>query len=458
MLNKFLWEEDFGFDIWDEMKKTIKCLPDLLVRLVRSFHPLYNAYISMGLKKDSAYPVEEALKWQFGALKVVVYHTEYLSSEEGEDQASRYSRFHGKSITESKWLYFGGDWTDHSKVDTLDIINTTKYQNIDGEEDKDDGPSVLSCKHYAKRNYVMENMPDGPADPFFCFGGEQNIPDMLVLLGKYQEAMDFICHWTNNVVDSDEPYVQGSLVSHLEKWNTMTYKSIDIYRAVSHEDILEDWDLFRGNFESRVLLRIFGILTLIRLHVITKSPELKEKRKEQFYTFMQGTHPRLGGSSPALALRAQSPVVKLIYKHVLNDTHEPVERNTKVLYDLLRVMMVDLTLNTFYYMSGDPSTISQPPWMDKCCQVDPQNEIGRLVWKLFHILPYEEQEMLTILYIKAKGSYFHNIKSGFTDNEESDSDKNSNDWVTDNEESDSDRNSNDWGDSDVDYDDEISLD
>ena len=175
----------------------------------------------------------------------------------------------------------------------------------------------------------MENSPRGPADPFFGFGGRFNIPEIYILMGKHQEAFDFIYHWTNTKF-WESPRSEGSIIERYTMWVEKRYTRRSMYKS-----FYVNTDLFEGEMESVVALRLNGALMLIRVHATTNHHNMREDRKKAFQTFLLGTHSRVGENSAVSTLAGVRIPLRLIHKYVVNNPCESAEQNEEYNYDIL---------------------------------------------------------------------------------------------------------------------------
>ena len=162
-------------ELWKQMLEEIPNLPDIMVKICRMFQPLCNLYLLVASQKNAKLPAEVALDWLNKALKVVAYHTEHFATikKENENEEEEKSSSVDDIFKRDNRLYFGGDMGMDGKPKQLP---STKCNTESSSEKKS---RIFDCSHFGRRHVLFENQPDGPADPFFCFGGEQNIPEVI---------------------------------------------------------------------------------------------------------------------------------------------------------------------------------------------------------------------------------------------------------------------------------------
>lgn len=348
-------DNDFDMEPWIQLKANVNYLHDHLVLLVRNLQPLVEEFIILGQGKESMYPIEKALLWLFRGLKVVAFHTQDI--RRGKD--------------EEKFLCFGGDWETNGEA-------ASHHEEIPcccPDDEKD-------CKTIRNERYQRENSPKGLADPFFCFGGKQNLPEVFTLMGRYQEAMDYINHWTNGLDTENHGYVE-----QLKKWHNKDYEKVNIY---ANSDLCLEWELFDGEQESKVLLRIYGVLLIVRLYVLSNIRFIRWQHKKQFQSFLLGTHRRLGGESAVSHLSGVMIPLEIICNYVINDPSESETANQEYLFELFNDL-VTMSANCMYYITGDDMFMSRVSLMGVMCVEDPHSEIQRLVWSIFQWLCEEAE-------------------------------------------------------------------
>jgi len=339
---------------WNDLITSIPDLPNKLVQLVRAMQPVLAAYVDMGIHNKSATPVERALSWLMKGLKVVTFHTDHMKEEEKEMGQGKTNR-----------LYFGGDWS--YRRDVYSINEGVGITNHD----------QMSCEHFDQREKDRRFRPNGDADPFFCFGGEQNIPEMLVLLGRHQEAVDFMAHWvTPDIWGKD--HVKGAIVNHWKNWIVKNYASVDMMKIPpppGHPDF-SNFDYFEGESDSKILMRVLAVETLIRVHVINsdqfKASENMEMKKKHY---------------------------RFLYSSIYANIH--------------------CTDNGVYFITGDERYKSRFSLFRH--GADPREEVDRLVWRLFrdHSVGLTDQELNTVLnmFQKINEEFRKEDCEGFTDEE-----------------------------------------
>lgn len=353
-IKRFL-DDEHPENLWDDMVATIPNLPDLLVHLIRAIQALLAAYINMGIYSRSARPVEECLGWLMRGLKVVVFHSDHVRVKEEEVEGNKAER-----------LYFGGDWSKRTDFQSRD--EATGISNHD----------QMSCEHFHQRAKDQMYRPNGPADPFFCFGGEQNIPEVLVLLGRHQEALDFIAHWVTPSI-WNKNHVKGAIVAHWNAWIRKEYTSKDMMNIPpppGHPNF-SNYDFFEGESDSKILTRVLAVETLIRAHVINsvpfqKSGDLEMKKKHYRYLYSN------------------------IYANIRCTDNGP------------------------YYMTADQRYMSRMSLFTAGkCGPDPREETERLVWRLFrdHNVGLSGQELRTVLNMFTKINQEFRNEKDLTDND-----------------------------------------
>ena len=160
------------------MVEEIPKLPDIMVKICRMFQPLCILYLAVASRENSKLPAEVALEWMNKALKVVAYHTEHFVTIKKENQIEKVKAESSVDAEQCKRLYFGGDMKMDGEPKEL------KATLCKRREPPEDHPlaHIYDCRRYAVQVFNNETQPDGPADPFFCFGGEQNIPEVYKML------------------------------------------------------------------------------------------------------------------------------------------------------------------------------------------------------------------------------------------------------------------------------------
>jgi len=353
-IKRFL-TEDTADDQWEDLVASIPDLPDKLVQLVRAMQPVLAAYIDMGIHNKSATPVEQALGWMMKGLKVVAFHTDHMREEEKGMEEEKGTR-----------LYFGGDWSKRRDVDSRsEGVGITNHDQ-------------MSCQHFDQRENDQKFRPNGEADPFFCFGGEQNIPEVLVLLGRFQEALDFMAHWVTPDI-CGKAHVKGAIVNHWKNWIAKEYATFDMTKIPpppGHPDF-SNFDIFEGETDSKVLMRVLAVETLIRVHVIN-SDQFRASRDME----MKKKHYRYLRSS------------------VYGNIH--------------------CTDSGTYFMTGDERYLSGfAQFLAGRCGADPREEVDRLVWRLFRdpSVGLSVQELNTVLRMFQKINQEYSRGEDFTDEE-----------------------------------------
>ena len=163
-------------ELWQQMVAEIPKLPDIMVKICRMFQPLCILYLAVASRENSKVPAEAALEWLNKALKVVAYHTEHFATikKQKEDEEGGSQTRVDAIMDRFKRLHFGGDMCMDGKPK---LLTATKCKKSSPKADP--LAAIYDCSHFGARLIRYETQPDGPADPFFCFGGEQNIPEVL---------------------------------------------------------------------------------------------------------------------------------------------------------------------------------------------------------------------------------------------------------------------------------------
>ena len=133
----------------------------------------------------------------------------------------------------------------------------------------------------------------------------QVVTKCLTLLGRFQEAMDWLAHWRREKVPEDLGTTKSRLIVWFRRWRDGKYEK---------QDLTEPIDFFRyvttdGTGEQELSLG-FTLVT-IKLWVIAAIRDHIKKR-EKFHSFIMGTHQRLGSRSSVLKISNCSPVIRTI--------------------------------------------------------------------------------------------------------------------------------------------------
>uniref|UniRef100_A0A7M5TV88 MYND-type domain-containing protein n=1 Tax=Clytia hemisphaerica TaxID=252671 RepID=A0A7M5TV88_9CNID len=334
-IRKFVTQNsENDFELWQQALAELVNLPDIMVKICRMFQPLCNLYILIASHKNAELPAEVALEWLNKALKIVAYHTEHFAAikKVNTSKEEQKSSSMDDIFQRDDRLYFGGDMGMDGKPKQLP---KTKCNTESSSEKKS---RAFDCSHFARRHVLFENQPNGPADPFFCFGGEQNMPEVLVFLGRYQDAMNYIWHWSDETFH--DTYTPGAIIKRWKDWVSGDFHYEDVNSK--EELLIPEWHVFDGEpEEGKNLLRIYGVIILIRLHTLL-NPDGKEDFKKK--------------------------------KSSLDDLIDPY--------------ITTITDSFLYYVSGREEYINRMTQFILAqghgCKPDPRKELHRLVWHLYH--------------------------------------------------------------------------
>uniref|UniRef100_A0A7M5V2H7 MYND-type domain-containing protein n=1 Tax=Clytia hemisphaerica TaxID=252671 RepID=A0A7M5V2H7_9CNID len=357
-IRKFVTQNsENDFELWQQALAELVNLPDIMVKICRMFQPLCNLYILIASHKNAELPAEVALEWLNKALKIVAYHTEHFAAikKVNTSKEEQKSSSMDDIFQRDDRLYFGGDMGMDGKPKQLP---KTKCNTESSSEKKS---RAFDCSHFARRHVLFENQPNGPADPFFCFGGEQNMPEVLVFLGRYQDAMNYIWHWSDGRFY--DTYTPGAIIKRWKDWVSGNFNYDDMYKSSELVELgIRNWRKFAGEpDEGKNLMRVYGLIILIRLHTLLNADGIPDfKRKEASLDLM------------------------------------------------INPGMMTLTDSYMYYVTGREELISQMTLfkMSKghTCRSDPRKEIHRLVWDLYKRLSQEEANFLGESYEKCIAS------------------------------------------------------
>lgn len=212
------------------------------------------------------------------------------------------------------------------------------------------------------------------------------------MIGKHQEAFDYIYHWTDKKF-WESPRAEGDIIKHYTMWMEKRYVQRSMFKS-----FYINTDMFEGEYESVVALRLNGALMLIRVYATTHHDKMKEQRKRAYQAFLMGTHSRVGECSPVSILAGVRIPLMQIHKYVVNNPCESEGQQEEYNYDILD-QGIQMSGNAKFYMTGgDERFKSRMSRMGLSCAEDVDREVERLVWHLFHKLSQDEMVALVEAY------------------------------------------------------------